>query len=54
MDNVSQFCSELFRIGAVAGDLGAYEWARRLYATPGVVALVFGLIANRRRPVAPT
>jgi hypothetical protein len=53
-DIVSQFYSELFRIGAAAGDLGIYDWARRLYITPGVLALVLGLAARPRRPGAPT
>ncbi len=50
MDFVSQFYSELFRIGAAAGDLGIYAWARSVYVTPGALALVFSLAGKRRRP----
>ncbi|HEX4461576.1 MAG TPA: hypothetical protein VIA18_26535 [Polyangia bacterium] len=53
-DIVSQFYSELFRIGAAASDLGVYQWMRSVYVTPGAFALVFGLIGQRRRPSAPT
>jgi hypothetical protein len=53
-DIVSQFYSELFRIGAAAGDLGIYGWACRLYAMPGLVTVAIRFAARRRRPDAPT
>ena len=52
-DSMSQFYSELFRIGAAAGDLGIYGWACRLCATPGLVTLVIGFAAQPPRPSPP-
>lgn len=47
--------SELFRIGAAAGDLGLYDFARRLLAMPGALTLLAGgLIGARRHRAAPT
>jgi hypothetical protein len=53
-DIVSQFYSELFRIGAAASDLGIYQLVRSIYVTPGALALVFAPAAKRKRPSAPT
>ena len=54
MDIVSQFYSELFRIGAAAGDLGIYAWARSVYVTPGAFALLLTFAGKRKRPASPT